>query len=160
MHIWTLTRWQKTYSRDEFGRTGLRLRFDKDVHVEVRRACLVFCRWLKTEYVFPIRVPVYIKSARQIKAMDGELVSATIFLPDNRFEEPYIRVSTGDYEELERRLGQDDALATILMSISHEITHYYQWINDVRLTSMGAERQAVSYARFILDEYAQTHEQP
>lgn len=43
------------------------------------------------------------------------------------------------------------------MSISHEITHYYQWINDVNLTNLGAERQAISYAEFVLDEYVQTH---
>lgn len=99
MHVWTLTRWMKIYPQDGVIRTGLRLRFDKDVHIEVRRACLAFCRWVRTEYRFPIRLPVYIKSARQIKAMDGELVSATVFLPNNRFVEPFIRVSTGDYEE-------------------------------------------------------------
>jgi len=92
--------------------------------------------------------------------MDGDLVSATIFLPDDKWAEPYVRISTGDYEDQARKQGQDDALASILMSISHELTHYFQWINAVQLTNKGIERQASSYARFILDEYAQTHERP
>lgn len=161
MHIWTIDNWEKYYNPcDKNHRTGLRLKFDKNVNEEVKRSCKEFCKWVRCNYYFPIRVPVYIKSAAKIKALDGEYVSATFFQPIDKFDEPYIRISTGDYEDMLKKRGQDNALAAILRSISHELTHYFQWINDIRLTEIGYERQATSYADFILDEYADTREHP
>lgn len=92
--------------------------------------------------------------------MDGELVSATFFEPVNRQDEPYARIATGDYQQLKEKIGRDNALASILLSVAHELTHYFQWINDIRLTAIGEERQASRYARFILDEYADVVEHP
>lgn len=160
MHLWTLTNWKKYYSNSESVRTGLRLRFDTDVNLEVKRACKDFCKWIRRNYYFPIRIPIYIKSTPQIKAMDGEYVSATFFEPLNRYDEPYIRVSTGDYSDRHKRIGKDDALAAILRSIAHELSHYFQWINDVKLTEIGIERQATSYSDFIVDEYSETRDHP
>ena len=161
MHIWTLRRWEKYYDlSDAKHRTGLRTRFEKGVDPEVRAACLRFCAWLRTEYFFPIRIPIYFKQAARIKAMDGELVSATFFEPVNRQDEPYARIATGDYQQLKEKIGRDNALASILLSVAHELTHYFQWINDIRLTAIGEERQASRYARFILDEYADVVEHP
>lgn len=160
MHIWTLPDWEKYYGEPNKHRRGLRLKFDKDVDPEVRRACKEFCKWLRSEYYFPKRVPVYIKSSEKIKTSDGDLVSATFFQPCDRNHEPYIRISTGDYPQLKKKHGQDIALAAILRSITHELTHYFQWINDIKLTEIGEERQATTYAKFILEEYAETREHP
>ena len=161
MHIWTIEKWKKYFDLSDSGlRSGLRLRFETGVDPEVKRACQEFCKWLRREYFFPVRVPIYVKAAEQIKAMDGDMVSGTCFLPYDRKEEPYIRVSAGDYYEMEKRRGQDNALAAILMSIAHELTHYFQWINNLELTPIGEERQASAYAGFILDEYAETREHP
>lgn len=119
-----------------------------------------FANWLRSEYEFPQRVPVYVKGAKCLRTMDGEGAVGTFFEPFSDSEEPYIRIATGDYEELKAKSGKDNALATILASIAHELTHYHQWINHISLTPIGAERQATRYAQFILDEYAQTREHP
>lgn len=159
MHIWTLENWKKYYDLKPV-RTGLRLKFDKNVNSEIRRACKEFGAWMRTEYYFPIRVPIYIKSSYYIKAMDGEMVNATFYEPVNRYHEPYIRIATGDYIEMLNDDGKDNALASIIGSIVHELTHYFQWINDIELTEIGIERQAKAYTRFILDEYAETRVHP
>lgn len=138
----------------------MRLRFDKEVDTEVRRAIKEFVQWLCSEYFFPIRVLIYIRAAKQIKAMDGELVSATCFMPYDKYAEPYIRVSTGDYVEIKETCGKDNALAGILGSIAHELTHYFQWVNNINLTEIGVERQANKYRDYILYEYAQTRDHP
>lgn len=39
--------------------------------------------------------------------------------------------------------------------MAHELTHYFQWINALKLTPIGRERQANAYARYITDEYAE-----
>jgi hypothetical protein len=45
--------------KEDYPREGLRIRCDKEVHPEVRRACLEFAKWLRNEFEFPIRVVVY-----------------------------------------------------------------------------------------------------
>jgi len=160
MHIWTLDKWKVYYEVYPPRRQGLRLRIDPDVHPDVKEAILKFAKWLRTEYYFPMRVPVYIKASKHIKALDGELVSATFFKPNCKWVEPYARVSTGDYMDMQAQRGRDNALASILMSIAHELTHYFQWINNLPLTLMGEERQATIYARYIIDEYAETRGHP
>jgi hypothetical protein len=143
--------------KEENPRQGLRIRCEQGVHPEVRRACLEFASWLRKEFEFPIRVVVYLKKDYQIKSeFDKELVSATFFGPFDKRQEPYIRVSTGDYLELLVENGLDDALAAILGSIAHELGHYYQWIDDLELDEEGAENNS----EYMLDLYAQTRDHP
>ena len=160
MHIWTLENWKYNFTNIQSRRSGLSFRFTPDVNTEVRGACLKFGKWLRKEYFFPIRVPVYVKGKKYIKAMDGEMVYGTFFQPYNKTYEPYIRVATGSYTDNSITLGRDDALALILETIAHELTHYFQWINDIGLTEIGYERQASSYADYILDEYANVVDHP
>ena len=159
LHIWTIEKWRRFYDNKDI-RSGLRLKFDKNVNPEVRRACKEFCKWLRKEYYFPIRVPIYVKSSKRIKAKDCQMVFATFFGPFDYMQEPYIKISTGDYEKMLMKYGNDNALASILASIAHELTHYYQWINGLQLTEIGEERQATMYSHYIIDEYSETREHP
>lgn len=161
-HIWTIDDWEKNIDLTREGhRTGLRLRFDKDIDSEVRRACKEFAVFLRREYFFPIRVVVYIKNVKKLTAMDGDKVYGTFWsMYDDYNIEPHIRVAAGDYTDLCHKWGKDSALTAILSTIAHELTHYFQWINALKLTPIGQERQATNYARYILDEYAETREHP
>ena len=62
-------------------RSGIRLRFDKEVDKEVKRACKEFVYWLKKRYEFPVRVPVYFKASKEIMSSDGRIASALFFWP-------------------------------------------------------------------------------
>lgn len=159
MNIWTAEKWKDKYENSSV-RHGLRLRCDGDIDEEARRASKDFCKWLRKNYVFPIRVPVYLKSSCKIKAMDGEMVYATFFEPFDCYVEPYIRIAVGDYQHSEKSVGKDNALAGILDSIAHELTHYFQWINDIELTDTEYERQAKKCSELIIYEYSQTREHP
>ena len=44
--------------------------------------------------------------------------------------------------------------------MAHELTHYFQWINSIKLTPIGKERQATNYADYVLEDYAETREHP
>ena len=92
-------------------------------------------------YRFPVRVPIYFKETK------------------------YIKIAVGDYNDLCKVQGKDDALAAILCSITHELTHYFQWIKYHELWLSGEknqyfERQAVYYGRQIVYDYADTREHP
>lgn len=160
MHIWTLEDWKSNLQPDAHRRTGLRFRYDKTVHPEVKRACSQFASWLRTEYYFPLRVVVYVKGTKKLKTKDGDFAVGTFFEPFSYSDEPYIRIAAGDYEDLFAKSGKDNALASILSTLAHELTHYYQWINNIQLTTIGLERQATMYAHYIIDEYASTRDHP
>ena len=158
MNIWISEEWKDVYNGT--CRTGLRLKSDKDVDSEVKRACKEFCKQLRTKYVFPIRVPIYLKSSCRIHTLDKDVAYGTFFEPYNKFVQPYIKIATGDYISLYHKYGKDSAIATILHTIAHELTHYYQWINSSKLTDLGEERQANKIATIILDMYSETREHP
>ncbi|MGN0487188.1 MAG: hypothetical protein ACI4GB_08130 [Acutalibacteraceae bacterium] len=133
---------------------------DKDVNEDVKTALKKFTQWLRSEYEFPMRIPVYVKSSEYIIAADGEHVVGIFFEPDSYDVEPYIKIAVGDYATMLQKRGKDNALASILRSLSHELTHYYQWINDLPLTDIGRERQATMYANYIMNEYAEIYDHP
>ncbi|MDD6145519.1 MAG: hypothetical protein PUB43_00540 [Oscillospiraceae bacterium] len=133
---------------------------DKDVNEDVKTALKKFTQWLRSEYEFPMRIPVYVKSSEYITAADGEHVVGIFFEPDSYDVESYIKIAAGDYATMLQKRGRDNALASILRSLSHELTHYYQWINDLPLTDIGRERQATMYANYIMNEYAEIYEHP
>ena len=94
-HIWMIEDWEKNIDfNDENRKTGLRLRFDKDIDPEVRRACKEFAAFLRREYFFPLRVVVYVKNKTKIIAMDGDRVYGTFTWWEDDYEiPPYIRVA-------------------------------------------------------------------
>ncbi|MGR9527492.1 hypothetical protein ACSS31_27825 (plasmid) [Priestia megaterium] len=116
-----------------------------------------FAKWLRKEFEFPIRVVIYLKKDYQIKnRFTKELVSATFFAPYDKEEEPYIRIATGDYMELLDELGKDEALASVLNSMAHELGHYYQWIDDEEFD----EESAKDTADYMIDLYSDTRDHP
>ena len=159
MNIWKSTKW-KSYYKNADQRQGIRIRYEKGVDPEVKRAIGDFINWLRSEYVFPKRVNLYVKAERRIRATNGEFVCGTFFRPADRNKEPYIRVATGDYYELLSECGKDNALARILSSIASVFTYYFQWLNDIELTFIGEDRQASFYAKKIMYDYSETRDHP
>jgi len=103
-----------------------------------------------------VRVPVYLLSGKSVRTSEGQLVSASIFLPWNRKLEPYIRIATGEFQALRRARGRDNALAAHLHSLSHEIVHYRQWVETGRAWEQGV----VTKAKGLVERYARTVDHP
>ncbi len=153
MNIWALEKWKMVYSElDLHPRSGLRLRFDKEVNDVVKVACKDFCHWLRRRYRFPIRIPIYIKKHIGLRTRDGDVVMGVFFMPFSRQEESYIRVASGYFCEGEDR---DSLLFDIFFNIAHELTHYFQWINGSQCNEKGTERQATRCANKIIKEYGE-----
>ena len=147
------------------GRRGsIWLRFDPGVDPEVRRALMQFVRWLQTQYAFPVRVPVYMWAAERLLCRDGDLACGTFLGPSDPEQEPYIRLAVGDYPQMLAAWGQDSALASILRSLAHELTHYFQWVRDPVGYQIAdesrLERQADRCARETLYDYADVYAHP
>jgi len=159
MHLWTIQRYKKFYSNTNV-RSGLRVRYDQDIPAEVKESIVRFVKWLRDNYEFPFRVNIYVKSDSSIVAWDGEPVNGVFRYNDDRYVEPYIKVATGDFNKNKEKYGRDDALATILGTIIHELTHYFQWINNTSQTDRGMEYQATLYKKWILYEYSHFTDHP
>lgn len=159
MNVWQSKDWEN-FIDNQTVRNGLVLRFDKEVDTEVKRSCKEFAKWLRKQYYFPIRIPIYFKSAEKVRTRTGEFVSAKFFGPYSKIVEPYISIATGDVKEIEKNKGKDESLAAVLCSMIHELTHYFQWVNNIELTDTQAEKQAIHYKKKIIHEYALTREHP
>ena len=84
--------------------------------------------------------------------MDGDKVYGTFWsMYDDYNIEPHIRVAAGDYMDLCHKWGKDSALTALLSTIAHELTHYFQWINALKLTPIGQEREINALSQKILD---------
>lgn len=95
-----------------------------------------------------------------IEATDGDYVSALFVEPFMGPEYPHIYIAVGDYDVQKKEAGQDNALGGILRSVAHELTHYYQWLNGIKLTETGYELQARYYADVIVGWYSTSYEHP
>lgn len=157
--------WIEKSCKDKFyyKQKGLHLSFSKEADKEVRRACIEFCQWLRKYFYFPIRINIYFKDSEYILSKNREKVSATFFGPDNKQIKPYIRIAIGDYNKLLIRRGKSNALVAILGSIIHELTHYFQWLDeDYQNDFINAfcEREAKEWVHYLISEYSKTRNEP
>ena len=161
MHIWTLERWKRYIDSSGISlQSRIRVISDSGINEDLKQSCRNFILWVKAEYYFPVPLCVKIKKQPVLKTQDGEGAVGTFWEPTDNTTLPYIRIAVGDYPELLEAEGRDDAIATILTVIAHEMTHYFQWLNAIPLTDRGRERQAVQYSHFIIHEYSSTREHP
>lgn len=131
---------------------GIYIRFESGIKPEVRLACIEFGRWLRQKFEFPILLRVYIKNRCIITTRNKKHASATFWAPFKKDEEPYIKVSTGDYDELKSKGDTYNALMTILCSFAHEIVHYRQWCENRRMTEKEANKEAVKLVESFSNE--------
>jgi hypothetical protein len=136
-------------------RRGLRIVGERG-NVEVRGAIIRFARWLRGQYDFPTRVPVYLRPEPILTTLHGKKCTAAFFAPWSRKAEPYIRIATGDYPESKRQMGRDNALAGYLSSLAHEVIHYQQWIKANRVSERGVARAANT----IVERYSRVVARP
>lgn len=107
------------------------------VHVVIRQEVIRFAKWLRKEYDFPIKVPVYLSPHEEIIS-NGKKVTGAFFIPEERDTEPYIRIATGCY----KKIRVDHALIAILNSVAHEVIHYLQWCTTGKTREKGVAQRA------------------
>ena len=93
---------------------------------------------------------------RVLTTVDGLRAVATFFAPWDREQEPYIRIATGDHDDIESECGRDDALAEYIDSLSHEIVHYLQWVETGETWERGVSVRATA----MLRKYGQAVDHP
>lgn len=151
MSIWLAKKWEKVLPSN--CQSGLYIRYDSDVDQELKSALMQFVKWLRVYYKFPMRVRIYVKSAEFVKSKDGDRVYGTFWGPNNKSREPHIKIATGDYIAMKDEFGPKQAINMICWTLSHELTHYFQWINGVILSPSSEEKQASLCARYVVEYF-------
>ncbi len=150
MNPWTCKRYKKIYKYDH--RKGIFLHFKPGVDKKLLELFIDFAKWLRKNYDFPIRVNVYLYSCEKIKLLDGSWAYGAFRFFDT-YEEPYIRIPAKPEQNRLQQYELEDVYEQILSSLAHELTHYFQWINQLQQTDCGAEWQANYYRYRILSLY-------
>lgn len=156
LRLWKCDDWSKYV--DPSCRSGLHLRFDAGVDPEVHRAGLEFATWLRRYFEFPLRVIVCFKNKEALVLPGGKRISSIFQESPERMDEPCIRIAVGNYGELLREHGKDEALAILLTMLTFELSHYFQWLKGLELTRSRKAIQARYYTNEIMDSYMESRE--
>lgn len=121
-----------------------------------------FLIWFENNYDLPKKVQVTLTGAKFIVNMKGEKVFASCFLPDNPNESILLKISTGDFIDLIKEAGKDQAVYTTLHTVLHEFQHYFQGVNDWPLDEVEADDISKDLTQDYLDtqrgfRYAENH---
>ncbi len=130
---------------------GFSVRFEKGTDRIIREKYMVLCRWLRSNYYFPIKLNVYILNSETIVLKNGRTAYGSF-----RWHEKYapsIRIPSKPDEDLREQYTEDEIHEQILSSFIHELTHYFQWAAGIEQTDAAAEKQADYYRYRILEMY-------
>ena len=125
--------------------------YEKGIDKELRQQYIAFARWLRKNYRFPVRVNVYIVNSEKIELLNGNLAYGSFRWYKNR--PPIIKIPSAITRETNETYSKEDIYYSILSSLVHEITHYFQWITYSNQNDNSSERQANYYRFRILDLY-------
>ena len=128
------------------GRSGLRIRGERG-HPVVRRCLIRYGVWLRANYEFPVLVAVYLHPGPTFIASNGEVVVSSFFGPDDAREEPFIRISTGDYPDLQRERGRDNALASYVIELSRQLVCYRHWLATGDISPSNLHKRSLAMLR-------------
>ena len=124
---------------------NLKVAISPVVQKMIKKDIKLYLVWLRKNYNFPLKVKIFISSDEFVRNMGtGEKVPATIFHPFDKTDTAIIKVATGDFNELSKENGKVTAINMILNSISHELQHYYQWVDDLVFDEDQADEGAIA----------------
>lgn len=110
------------------------------------------------KYSFPTHINIYIKDCEKIRLVGGEMAYGGFRYFENR--SPYIRIPARIEPDVRAEYEDTEIYYSILSSLVHELTHYYQWIAELEQTDAVSERQA-NYFRFrVIEQFCKDCDLP
>ena len=114
---------------------------DKHLKKEFRN----YISWLEENYSFSLDLEIYVNEDDHIvNSVTGERALATFFFPFDKTDTGIIKVSTGDFKTTLKRNSTRDSILGTVNTLSHELQHYYQCVDDLEFDEEQADDGAVS----------------
>ena len=129
----------------------IRIRFEKGIHKALRNDYLLLIKYLRKKYVFPYRLNIYVINKNQVKLMDGRMSWGKFHWYLSK--DSYIVIPSKVEKSKLNGYTLTEEYYSILGSLIHELSHYYQMCSDLKQNDRVSEKQADYYRFKILDEW-------
>jgi hypothetical protein len=133
--------------------SGVRCKFSIDFNESARKEIENFIKFIRINYYFPIRLNIsFFEKTHFVSDVDGHKYYG-IFYDGDSAKKAYPKI------HIAGKLTKGNPIYEILLSIAHEITHYYQWyfLEDIKRTDRSLEIEANKWAKYILHSYSCQH---
>ena len=150
MNLWQKFETERGLKADN---KGIFFHYEKGIDDDLRKACILFAKWLRRRYIFPVRLNVYIKNCEKVRLLNGIMAYGSFRWFEKRT--PYIRIPSKIESDLLNEFSKEEIYEQILSSLVHELTHYFQWVIDLEQSDAASERQANYYRYRIIEKYYQ-----
>ena len=132
--------------------TGIRVRYASKIDALVIDSVNSLISFLRKRYFFPVRCNLYFTNHERYHSQEDGHVYYGIFR-DNEKAYPNRAI----YPEIfiAAKLNRHWAVEDIMLTLLHELTHYYQWFFDEYKDRSGRsiEAEATKWANWILSEW-------
>ncbi len=147
MNLWQTFEISKT----KYSNEGIFFRYEKGIDEGLRKKYILFAKWLRDTYVFPVPLNVYIKNCEKVRLMNGNWVYGSFRWFESR--SPYIRIPSKIDPILYEKFDKEELYEQVISSLVHELSHYYQWILYKNQDDRTSERQANYFRYRIIDKF-------
>lgn len=130
---------------------GIFFHYQPGIDPELKRRFLNFSRWIRRNYLFPVRLNVYVLNCEKVKLRNGAMVYGTFRWYPKR--PPNIQIPSAVEPEVKEELPMEEIYDAVLSSLVHELTHYFQWASGAKQSNAISERQANYYRFRIIDQF-------
>ncbi|MBQ7343658.1 MAG: hypothetical protein IJW53_02705 [Clostridia bacterium] len=148
--LWvTKTEENLAFYADSAPKSNLSLHFASDIDPKTKKCICNFVRYLRKEFYFPIRCNVYFCNQEKFRKHKGGYSYGMFFSNHESGERAYPQIY----------IPTQQSLCQIYDSLSHELTHYFQWYfyDDKEKNNRSLEIQASKYASRISQDYCWYH---
>ena len=143
MNPWKCKKWKKTHSRKKL-KYGIAIFSEDSVPQYIRNEFSQFNNWLINQFDFPTQIRLMLINTEKVQMKNGNWTYGIFKYSSSRYPIIKMPVASG-----ERVWDIED----ILGSYVHELTHYFQWLNQYEQTDEESERQANYHRYRIIRNY-------
>lgn len=147
--LWvTNTKENVQFYSDSAPKSGLSLHFSPYIDCDTKKHICDYVRYLRKEFFFPIRCNVYFSAKEKFASPKGGYCYGVFFSNEENkqtkrhiYPQIYIPTKCGLFQAFH--------------SLSHELTHYFQWyfFEDQKKSGRSLEISAGKYAKRIVEDY-------
>ena len=123
--------WQEFYIQNQKNveNAGISFHYEKGIDEKLKNKYINFATWLRKTYIFPVRLNVYVLNTEKVSLKNGNLVYGKFCWYPKKT--PNIKIPSKISMPLLEEFSIDEIYDSILSSLVHELTHYYQWVKGI-----------------------------
>ena len=145
MRLWN----QFKINNSKYQNSGFNVRYEKGIDKILKKKYKILFSYLRKNYVFPYHINIYIKNSYKVRLNSGiEAFGKFHYYED---KSSYIVIPSKLEINLLGEYTKEELRVSILGSLVHELTHYFQMCLDLNQSDEESEKQADYYRYNAVD---------